>query len=65
MEPDIYEPDNIIEEKAIKEIMNHDIEIRKECANRAVAWAKKWAEFPMGNHGTKALRATIMGKEEP
>ena len=38
--------------------------IRKECADRAVKWAKKWAEFPMGNHGEGALRAEIMGDQE-
>ena len=40
-----------------------DAAIRKECADRAVAWTKKWAEFPMGNHGEGALRAAIMGEE--
>ena len=63
MEPDIYKLDNIIEEKAIRAIMKHDAEIRKECADRAVAWAKKWAEFPMGNHGDGALRAAIIREE--
>ena len=42
-------------------IEDHDAAVRKECADRAVEWAKKWAEFPMGNHGTEALRAAIMG----
>lgn len=45
-------------------LSDRDAKIRKECADRAVAWAKKWAEFPMGNHGTKALRAAIMGDQE-
>jgi hypothetical protein len=38
--------------------------IRAECADRAVAWCKKWAEFPTGNHGTGALRAAIEGGQD-
>lgn len=41
-----------------------DAAIRAECADRAVAWCKRWATFPMGNHGTGALRAAIIGKED-
>lgn len=39
-----------------------DAAIRAECAERAVAYCKKWAEFPIGNHGVGALRAAIMAE---
>lgn len=41
-----------------------DAEVRKECADRAVTYCKKWAEFPIGNHGLGALRAAIMGEQK-
>ena len=47
-----------------KVIAEHDAAIRAECADRAVAWCKRWATFPMGNHGTGALRAAIEGGRE-
>lgn len=44
-----------------KVIADHEATIRAECADRAVLWCKKWAVFPMGNHGTSALKAAIEG----
>lgn len=46
---------------AVNLINARDAAIRAECADRAVAWCKRWATFPMGNHGLGALRAAIEG----
>jgi hypothetical protein len=48
----------------IKEMLTaRDAAIRAECAERAVAYCKKWAEFPIGNHGLGALRDAIMEEQ--
>ncbi len=44
-------------------IAARDAAIRAECAKKAVAYCKKWTEFPIGNHGLGALRAAIMGEQ--
>ena len=52
---------------AYTKVAARDAAIRAECAEMAVAYCKKWVEFPIGNHGLGALKAAIIAepKEKP
>ena len=48
--------------KWVAEAWFDDAEIRKECADRAMEWCGKWADFSMGDYRMSELRAAIEGK---
>ena len=62
LKPPLVDVDKELLPQFTKLIAVRDAAIRSECAERAVAYCKKWAEFPIGNHGLGALCAAIMAE---